>query len=254
MSLQRVAVEGATLSTLSLGQGHPLLLLHGLALGNMASWYAPIALTLAQQAQVLLYDLRGHGDSTRSAEGYDLATQVEDLCAVLAHYALDTIDLAGHSVGALIALAFACRYPQRVRRLMLLDAPWPAATWVAPSLHAGAAALLHQQGGQDAGRRGQRRLQRLQGLLCETSLVAAVAAMRGEDVDDFHRLQMPVRLLYGRHSPCRQAADELCRHLPQASLHELEAGHYLLEEAAAEVCAHMQNYFYAEEGRDGSQP
>ena len=254
--MQTVAVAGASLSTLSLGEGPAVALLHGLALGNMASWYSRIALPLAQRRQVLLYDQRGHGDSSRSQSGYDLATQVDDLEHVLAHYGIARVALAGHSMGALIALAFACRHPQRVERLCLLDAPWPAARWIAPSLHtdvqaADLARVLDAGLSLPPGRRRERLYARLQALLQETSLVAAVQAMHGEEAACFPRLHMPLRLLYGRRSPCRAAADSLLAHLPAAQLVEVEGGHYLLEEAPAEVEAQLQD-FLAAEAKDGS--
>ncbi len=257
--MQTVAVAGASLSSLSLGEGPAVVLLHGLALGNMASWYSRFALPLARHRQVLLYDQRGHGESSCSRDGYDLATQVDDLEHVLAHYGIARVALAGHSMGALIALAFACRHPERVERLCLLDAPWPAARWIAPSLCMEATPQALTQvlaAGLDLppGRRRERLRARLQALLQETSLVAAVQAMHGDEMLGFARLHMPLRLLYGRHSPCRAAADSLLTQLPAAQLFEIEAGHYLLEEAPAQVAVQLQDFFAPDalEMHDGS--
>ena len=60
-----------------------VVLLHGLLVGNLASWYLSVAPKLSERAEVLMYDLRGHGKSARSAEGFDLPTLASDLNALL---------------------------------------------------------------------------------------------------------------------------------------------------------------------------
>lgn len=227
------------LSTLSLGPetGQPVVLLHGLVSGNMATWYSSIALPLASERRVVLYDLRGHGDSSLPTQGFDLDSHAHDLLAVLEQCLPEgqATDLVGHSLGALIALRFALAYPQRVRRLILVDAPMPAKLWVGPSLlAAGSSSALAQwideqphlaQGNR--GRRRERIHRRLESLLFNTSMVTDVLAMDSESDEALAAFHHPVLLVYGEHSPCLEAAYHLQRFLPQAELSLLDCGHHI---------------------------
>jgi pimeloyl-ACP methyl ester carboxylesterase len=71
--------------------------------------------------RLLLPDLRGHGQSDASPPPYSMVLLAEDLRQVLDHLGLDRIALGGLSMGGYVALAFAARYPERLRGLMLLD-------------------------------------------------------------------------------------------------------------------------------------
>src|SRR5215831_8500563 len=74
--------------------------LHGLVMDNLSSWYFSVANPAAQVADVILYDLRGHGRSERPASGYGLADMVLDLDALLDALAVDRpVVLVGNSFG-----------------------------------------------------------------------------------------------------------------------------------------------------------
>lgn len=250
--METIAVAGAELQSLALGQGAPLLMLHGLANGNMASWYSAIASPLSASRQVLLYDQRGHGGSSLAASGYDLDQQADDLQAVLDHYHCGegAVDLVGHSMGALIALHYALRQPGRVRRLVLVDAPMPARDYVAPSLFNATSreALAEWVLGELAsaaglsGRRRERLLQRLGALLFDTTLRQDVLAMDAEPEAALAALELPVLLVYGLRSPCLAAGERLASLLPQAQLKLLACGHYIPEEAPAELLVLLENF------------
>jgi pimeloyl-ACP methyl ester carboxylesterase len=230
--MDSIEADSVTLSAMSLGAlgAPPVALLHGLVTGNMATWYSATALPLSAEHRVLLYDLRGHGGSTMPASGYDLPSQANDLNRVLIHYgfASTPVDLVGHSVGALIALHFALRHPQRVRRLVLVDAPMPAATHVSPSLRTFAAdGCLVLPANVSQGRRSDRLRRRVATLLQNTTLPMDVSAMQSEPVDSLAGFAKPVSLIYGTRSPCRAAGLQLSQTLPNATLTWLEAGHDL---------------------------
>lgn len=246
-SIQR---PDATLSSISLGQGAPLLMLHGLANGNMATWFSAFASPLSAQRQVLLYDQRGHGGSTLPKCGFDLGTQTDDLQAVLDHYGCGAqpVDLVGHSMGALVALHQALRWPERVRRLVLVDAPMPAREFVAPSLlgahtpEALAQYIDSHLGVGLSGRRKERLQQRLAALFFDSSLVQDVLAMAAEPDAALQALKVPTLLVYGRHSPCVAAGRHLARTLPLAELVLLDCGHYIPEEAPAALRAELERF------------
>jgi pimeloyl-ACP methyl ester carboxylesterase len=241
--MDRVDVEGAALSAIALGgiQSPPVAMLHGLVTGNMASWYSTVALPLSANHRVLLYDQRGHGGSTMPNSGFDLDNQSRDLDEVLAHFQCRTtaVDLVGHSMGALIALHFALQNPQRVRRLILVDAPMPACTHVAPSLNALA---LTQESPATSGRRGERQRMRLHRLISDTTLLRDIAAMPSEPDAALALFDKDVLLIYGSRSPCLSAGEHLHAVLPRAELVLLDAGHELPQDVPQLLLQHISHF------------
>lgn len=237
---------------MSLGRGPTVVMLHGLVIGNMASWFSSAALPLSAQRKVVLYDQRGHGDSSFASSGYDLNTQVQDLQSVLAHHGIDQepVDLVGHSMGALIALHYSLQNPERVRRLVLVDAPMPAREHVAPSLmrvqtREGLTAWVEDELAVTRGLTGRRRerlQKRLVALLFESTLREDVYAMASESDTQLQDLKIPTLLIYGKHSPCFSAAEKLSQVLPQTRLVTLDCGHYIPEEAPIELRALLEEF------------
>lgn len=245
MQLNPVFNEQVRISVMSLGSARsterPCVFLHGLVTGNVSTWYSVAALEMARDRQVILYDLRGHGDSSVPANGYDLNTQARDLECVL-DVTLpngEMVDLIGHSLGALIALRFALTRPHRVGRLILVDAPMPACEWVRPSLQQVQSPDVLDDWlrsapdmvGHLSGRRFERLSQRLQKLFFETSLIQDIGNMKAESPDELRALALPVTLVYGKQSPCRPVADILRKLLPIHGLFLIDCGHYIPSEA-----------------------
>lgn len=101
-------------------RGLSVLLVHGLN-AQLHTW-DPIAEQLARRRRVVALDLRGHGDSDWTKQGYPLVGFVADIRGVLQHLELPRIGLVGHSLGARVCLAYAAEYPEAVGRLVLSDA------------------------------------------------------------------------------------------------------------------------------------
>lgn len=107
------------------GQGPDLILIHGLFC-NLAFWYLSVVPLLARHFRVTVYDLRGHGHSERTGNGYRAVDLADDLNALMEHLDIEHAHVVGHSFGGAVALAFTIRYPQRVDTLMLADAWVPS--------------------------------------------------------------------------------------------------------------------------------
>ncbi|NQY26790.1 MAG: pimeloyl-ACP methyl ester esterase BioH [Piscirickettsiaceae bacterium] len=99
-----------------IGQGPDLVMLHGWSM-NSAVWH-DLAENLAKSYTLHLVDLPGHGESDWQDGALELATIVENLASQLPEKAV----YLAWSLGGLISLDFADRYPQRVTKLILLAA------------------------------------------------------------------------------------------------------------------------------------
>lgn len=119
------ASDGTELAYRVRGEGAPLVVLPG---GPMrASAYLGDLGGLAAHRRLNLLDLRGTGESAVPADPatYRCDRLVDDVEVWRAHMGLDHMDLLAHSAGGSLAMLYAARYPERVRRLGLITAtPW----------------------------------------------------------------------------------------------------------------------------------
>jgi pimeloyl-ACP methyl ester carboxylesterase len=101
------------------GAGPPLILLHGASSTAQEDWAAQRPL-FRQAFKLYLVDARGHG-GTRwdAANGFDRDMLVDDLLAFVDDFGLDTFHVAAFSMGAMTALVFATRYPERLRTAII---------------------------------------------------------------------------------------------------------------------------------------
>jgi pimeloyl-ACP methyl ester carboxylesterase len=116
-----VRADGAVLRVETGGEGAPIVFLHGTLAGRSA--FSPIRPHFGADHQLVLVAQRGHeGTPAVFPADYGLdTTEVADLAVVLEELRLDHVDIVGHSTGGAIGLAFALAYPERVRRLVLIE-------------------------------------------------------------------------------------------------------------------------------------
>ena len=101
------------------GLGGPsLVLLHGMWCNR--GMFDAMAAELAQGATVVAPDLRGHGESGE-AVNWDLVDQARDVVELLDALRIPSADLLGFSLGGMVALTLALRWPERLRRLILVS-------------------------------------------------------------------------------------------------------------------------------------
>lgn len=98
------------------GEGEPIILLHSGGMTGLVEYEEQVAFFREQNYQVIRPDLRGHGRSGGTLENYFLRS-VKDLRDTLEHLQIDRCHIAGVSLGGLVALLFAKKYPEKVRTL-----------------------------------------------------------------------------------------------------------------------------------------
>lgn len=104
------------------GKGPLLVLLHGFP--EMAeSWRRQISHFSQKGYKVVAPNLRGYGNTDRPAVGYDIDTLADDVAGIFEHYGEKSGVLAGHDWGGVIAWHAALRHPDRIRALVIMNAP-----------------------------------------------------------------------------------------------------------------------------------
>ncbi|AWH37401.1 alpha/beta hydrolase [Stenotrophomonas sp. ZAC14D1_NAIMI4_6] len=101
------------------GAGEPLVLIHGV--GMQAAAWGPQIAAFAQQYRVIAVDMPGHGQSTRLPGEPGLTDYVAWMVEFISALQLGPVNLAGHSMGALIAAGVAIERPDLVRRLAVIN-------------------------------------------------------------------------------------------------------------------------------------
>jgi pimeloyl-ACP methyl ester carboxylesterase len=195
------------------GQGRPLILIHGLS--GSSRWWARNVGPLAREFRVHVVDLVGFGGS-RASSRFVLRDAADHLSAWMDRLDLDRASLIGHSMGGFIAADLAAEAPQRVERLVLVDAvalPLPRGRWRQ------AVGLVHGLWRlpvdflpvlvTDAHRAGPR-----------TILRAAHDLLTADIQDKLTRIIAPTLLVWGEHDAIVPAelAQRLSRTLPHAKL------------------------------------
>lgn len=231
-------------------------MLHGLLVGNLATWYFTVAPRLARRHQVLLYDLRGHGRSQRPSSGYGVDSMAGDLEALLDRFSAATpgpVTLIGHSYGGLIALRFALEHPERVARLAMVETPLPPsqpddlgilASRTPEELVSALPAALQRIVGKSSARnrRGRRLLESLRALTMHTSLMDDIGAEPDISDDELAQLECPLLSVYGEASSCRPTGERLARLLPKGVHCTLPGGHYLPVEAPGPLSECLERF------------
>ena len=120
---RRVTWSGGTTQVIELGDGPPLLLVHG-GLGEAFQW-GPILAPLARRHRVLAVDRPGHGLADPfDYTGVDLLAHARRFLGdILDALELRSVPIVGSSMGGLWSVSFALAHPARVPRLVLAGAP-----------------------------------------------------------------------------------------------------------------------------------
>jgi pimeloyl-ACP methyl ester carboxylesterase len=102
----------------SLGEGTPLIILHGL-FGSSDNWLT-LGKRFAENYKVYLIDQRNHGQSFHDNE-FTYEAMASDLDAFMKTEKIDSAHIIGHSMGGKTAMQFAINHPERVKKLVIAD-------------------------------------------------------------------------------------------------------------------------------------
>lgn len=110
------ASDGSTLRWIEAGAGEPTLLIHGV--GMRAEAWGP---QMGLPGRMIAVDMPGHGGTSALPKEAQLADYVAWAAGAMTALGLTSANVAGHSMGALVALGLAVTHPEKVRRVALLN-------------------------------------------------------------------------------------------------------------------------------------
>ncbi|HEY4456941.1 MAG TPA: alpha/beta hydrolase [Pseudonocardiaceae bacterium] len=120
LALHRIATNGIHANVAVIGTGPAVVLLHGFP-HTWQLWNRVIG-PLATHHRVIAPDLRGFGASTRAPDGYDAGTLAADIDGILDALDEPTATVVGIDAGTPVAVLLALRRPDRIRRLVVMEA------------------------------------------------------------------------------------------------------------------------------------
>lgn len=216
--MSTIHTRGVNFHVQRLGHGPPVVMLHGLLSGSIATWGDTIAPRLTDLCAPILIDQRGHGASTRPRHGYGATELAHDLEAVTRH--LPAFPLVAHGYGCLVAVRFALANPYRVLGLTLVEPPF------ALSLDPNLDITVLGQGSLSPAPADQARA-----LLEGTDLQADLEAEPELTDDDLAALRGDLLVVFGDQSPCRTGEVLVRRNRPDAWVVVLPGGHHVHEQS-----------------------
>ncbi|MFG3527255.1 alpha/beta fold hydrolase [Streptomyces sp. NPDC047917] len=228
-----------------------VILVHGLLIDSLASYYFSLGPAFAERGMdVLMYDLRGHGRTSRPATGYRLEDFVSDLDGLL-----DTLGenrpahVVGNSFGGAIAYGLAAARPDRVRSVIAIESEPPVKSWAEKM----AEGLTGEEGGlvvkevrtwlAEDPERNARPFQLAGRILDSTTLGEDIPRSRVLDAG-FPEIRCPVFALYGADSKLSGQAAHLAATLEHCRTVVLpDQGHSVLVERTSETARLILDWF-----------
>ena len=198
------------------GAGDALILLHGN--GESLDYFAGQIGFFARFYRVIALDTRGHGASPQGSAPFTIRQLAEDLRAFMDEQNIDSAHILGFSDGGNIALSFALKYPQRVRKLILNGANLDP---LGVKLHVQIPIVLgYHLARLFAGKRPEaRKKMELLGLMVNEPRFAP---------QDLRRLELPALVIAGDRDMIRDRHTRLIADsLPNARLAILKGNHFI---------------------------
>jgi pimeloyl-ACP methyl ester carboxylesterase len=112
-----VEVNGVNLWHRVSGEGEPVIQIHGAGFGHFN--FDPATPELAKHFQVVDYDMRGYGQSDRPLQDYDMEVWADDVAGLMDALGIGSAHIHGTSMGGMIAIVFAGKYPERTTSVVI---------------------------------------------------------------------------------------------------------------------------------------
>lgn len=140
VSEQWIQINGHRIAYREQGEGHPVILIHGIPMSNLL-WRKVIP-ELANTHRVLAPDMLNYGHSDKPTDAHvSIGAQSRLIVRFMGQLNLQSADVVGHGIGGGVAQLIALHYPERVRKLVLVDSvcfdSWPISEFI-PFQEAGA--------------------------------------------------------------------------------------------------------------------
>jgi pimeloyl-ACP methyl ester carboxylesterase len=237
---------------------------HGLAVVDNASSSFTFGFHLAKSADVITYDLRGHGRSDKPATGYRVADHAADLLGLIDALAItEPVHLVGFSYGGAVAMVAALLRPEQMASVSLLDGHVPVAGWEEALFGSvrrfqiwedearalglvddHIVAMVIQKVKQEYGlptRRATAISKRVHHLFTSTTLREDMEHEVVYGKDDYSRIECPVLGIYGDRSDLYWLTDRLPELIRDVTLHTIAGADHLgvfwrLDETRPIVC------------------
>jgi pimeloyl-ACP methyl ester carboxylesterase len=116
---QFLTVGGVRIRYVAVGQGKPLLLLHGW--GTSLGTFGAMIEDLKRQFRITAFDFPGHGGSDMPPATWTVDAFVGLTLSVMAELGIERASVLGHSFGGRVAIKLAAAHPEMVDRLVLVD-------------------------------------------------------------------------------------------------------------------------------------
>jgi pimeloyl-ACP methyl ester carboxylesterase len=113
----RIAVNGVELWHRITGEGEPVVQIHGAGFGHFN--FDPVSPLLAERFRVVDFDMRGYGQSDRPHQDYDMEVWADDVAGLLDALGLERAHVHGTSMGGMIAIVVAAKYPERTTSVVV---------------------------------------------------------------------------------------------------------------------------------------
>ncbi len=112
-----VLVNGVTLWYRTTGEGEPVVQIHGAGFGHFN--FDPATPELSKHFKVVDYDMRGYGQSDKPLQDYDMEVWADDLAGLMDALGIGQAHVHGTSMGGMIAIVFAGKYPERTTSVVI---------------------------------------------------------------------------------------------------------------------------------------
>jgi pimeloyl-ACP methyl ester carboxylesterase len=221
--------DGLDLCIHEMGEGPPVLMLHGFLSHARGNWIEPgvAAALMSLGRKLFLLDWRGHGQSAapKDARFYPVDVLARDVEEVVAHFALQECDLVGYSLGARIGLRALARgfQPKRAALCGIGDSGVidiaPRMAYFEDAIRNGAEAKRPRVGAF------------LHAYMKDNGIDAEVALMvlgtqKNTDIADLATMRMPVLIVCGADDDDNGSAEGLARLLPNARAVRTTGDHF----------------------------